>query len=257
LLRKARLDKSVKAIVFRVNSGGGSVLASEEMLRELSLMKQENKPVVVSFGDVAASGGYYISCAADSIFAHPTTITGSIGVFGVVPDMQAFFKNKLGVTFDGVKTAPYADAGAIYRPLTETEKKMIQATIDMFYVEFKERVAKGRGLDTAYVDSIAQGRVWTGLRAKELGLIDRFGGLNDAVACAARMAGLTQYRVREYPEPKDILEQLFGKEEPVVFTEKMKKELGEDNYKVYLELKRIKEITGSAQARLPFQFFIR
>ena len=126
LIRKARLDKTIKAIVFRVNSGGGSALASETIWRELSLAKKE-KPVVVSFGDVAASGGYYISCAADSIFASPTTITGSIGVFGIIPNMEGFFKNKLGVTFDGVKTGPYADLGAIYRPMNENEKRICSA----------------------------------------------------------------------------------------------------------------------------------
>ena len=167
LIRKARLDRSIKAIVMRVNSGGGSAMASETILRELSLAKQE-KPVIVSFGDVAASGGYYISCAADSIFAQPVTITGSIGVFGIIPNMQAFFKNKIGVTFDGVKTGPYADAGAIYRPLNENEKKMVQAQVDMIYSQFKQKVADGRKKDTAYIDSIAQGRVWTGGGPKTL-----------------------------------------------------------------------------------------
>lgn len=256
LLRKARLDRSVKAIVLRVNSGGGSSLASETIWRELSLAKKENKPVIVSFGDVAASGGYYISCGADSIFAHPTTITGSIGVFGIIPNMESFFKNKLGVTFDGVKTGPYADAGAIYRPMNDNEKEMIQGMIDMIYVQFKQRVADGRKLDTAYVDSIAQGRVWTGARAKDIGLVDRFGGLDDAIQCAARMAKLKEYRVTEYPKPKTIFEQLFGEDEPLTFTKKMKETLGEDNYKIFKEVKRIKEITGSAQARMPFEIFI-
>ncbi|HET9824708.1 MAG TPA: signal peptide peptidase SppA, partial [Chitinophagaceae bacterium] len=169
LIRKARLDKSIKAIVFRVNSGGGSALASENIWRELSLAKRE-KPVVVSFGDVAASGGYYISCAADSIFAEPNTITGSIGVFGIIPNMEAFFKNKLGVTFDGVKTAPYADVG-IFHPLNDVEKKMIQRSIEITYSQFKKRVADGRRKDTAYVDSIAQGRVWSGDDAIRIGLI--------------------------------------------------------------------------------------
>ena len=256
LLRKARLDRSVKAIVLRVNSGGGSAMASETIWRELSLAKQENKPVIVSFGDVAASGGYYISCAADSIFAHPTTITGSIGVFGIVPNMQSFFKNKLGVTFDGVKTGPYADAGAIYRPMNENEKKMVQASIEMIYSQFKQRVADGRKMDTAYVDSIAQGRVWTGFRAKDIGLVDRFGGLDDAIQCAARMAKLTSYSVSEYPEPKSIFEQLFGTGEPITYSDKIKAEIGSENYQLLEEMKRIKEMTGSAQARLPFRFFV-
>ncbi len=255
LIRKARLDRSVKAIVFRVNSGGGSSMASETIWRELALAKQE-KPVVVSFGDVAASGGYYISCAADSIFALPTTITGSIGVFGIIPNMQAFFKNKLGVTFDGVKTAPYADAGGIYRPLNEKEKQLVQANVNMIYTQFKQRVADGRKKDTTYVDSIAQGRVWTGVRAKEIGLIDRFGGIDDAIKSAATMAKLKEYRIREYPEPKNIFDQLFGKADPLNYADKMKEELGAENYKIYLEMKRVKEMSNTVQARLPFQFFI-
>ena len=213
--------------------------------------------MVVSFGDVAASGGYYISCAADSIFALPTTITGSIGVFGIIPNMQAFFKNKLGVTFDGVKTAPYADAGGIYRPMNEKEKKLVQANVDMIYAQFKQRVADGRKKDTAYVDSIAQGRVWTGMRAKEIGLIDRFGGIEDAIRSAATMAKLTEYRIAEYPEPQTIFQQIFGKSDPLNYAEKMKEELGTENYKIYLEMKRVKEMSNTVQARLPFQFFIK
>ncbi len=255
LIRKARLDRSVKAIVLRVNSGGGSSMASENIWRELELAKKE-KPVVVSFGDVAASGGYYIACAADSIFALPTTITGSIGVFGIIPNMQAFFKNKLGVTFDGVKTGPYADAMATTRPMNENERKMIQAEIEMIYTQFKQRVADGRKIDTAYVDSIAQGRVWTGTRAKGIGLIDRFGGIDEAVKCAARMAKLTNYRVNEYPKPQNIFDQVLGRKDPAIYTNKIKEEMGAENYRLYLELKRVKEMTNSVQARLPFQFFI-
>ncbi|MCG2617224.1 signal peptide peptidase SppA [Terrimonas sp. NA20] len=257
LIRKARLDKSVKAIVFRVNSGGGSSLASENIWRELSLAKKE-KPVVVSFGDVAASGGYYISCGADSIFALPTTITGSIGVFGIVPNLQNFFKNKAGITFDGVKTGPYADAGAAYRPLEENEKRMMQASVDLIYTQFKQRVSEGRKMDTAYVDSIAQGRVWTGRRAKEIGLIDRFGGLNDAIQCAGRMAKLESYRVSEYPEPQTFMEQIFGENrDPMNYAGKMKAEIGEDNYVIFQELKRVREMSKGTQARMPFRFVVR
>jgi protease-4 len=256
LIRKARLDKSIKAIVFRVNSGGGSALASENIWRELALAKKE-KPVVVSFGDVAASGGYYISCAADSIFALPTTITGSIGVFGIIPNMQAFFKNKLGVTFDGVKTGPYANAMTVTKPMNENEKKIIQAQIETIYSQFKQRVAEGRKMNVDNVDSIAQGRVWTGLRAKNIGLIDRFGGLDDAISCAARMAKLKEYRVREFPETMNLFERILGKKDPLNYQEKIKAEIGEDNYKIYNELKRVKEMTNSAQARLPFEFVIR
>jgi protease IV len=256
LLRKARLDRSVKAIVFRINSGGGSSMASENIWRELALAKKE-KPVVVSFGDVAASGGYYIAAAADSIFAQPTTITGSIGVFGIIPNMQEFFKNKLGITFDGVKTGPYADMMTITRPMTAAEKKIIQDEIENIYSLFKRRVAEGRKKDTAYIDSIAQGRVWTGQRALEIGLIDRFGGLDAAVQSAAKMAKLTDYHVREYPETETMFEQIFGKTTPVSYQEMLKKEMGEENYKLYEQVKKVKEMTNRVQARLPFEFFIR
>jgi protease-4 len=255
LIRKARLDKTIKAIVFRVNSGGGSALASETIWRELSLAKKE-KPVVVSFGDVAASGGYYISCAADSIFASPTTITGSIGVFGIIPNMQGFFKNKLGVTFDGVKTGPYADLGAIYRPMNDNEKKFIQQSIDEIYLNFKQRVADGRKRSPEYIDSIGQGRVWSGNKAIENGLVDKFGGLQDAIECAARMAKLPDYRLREYPEVRSVFDRLFGTKDNTLKTEMMKKELGEDQFKIYNELLRVKEITNSPQTRLPFEFSI-
>jgi protease-4 len=256
LVRKARLDKTIKAIVFRVNSGGGSALASENIWRELSLAKKE-KPVVVSFGDVAASGGYYISCAADSIFALPTTITGSIGVFGIIPDMQAFFKNKLGITFGGVKTGAYADAMTVTKPMNENEKKMIQDGIERIYSQFKQRVAEGRKIGVAFVDSIGQGRVWTGTRAKEIGLIDLFGGIDDAVKCAARMAKLTDYRVREFPEVMGFFDRLLGKKDPLNYDDKIKEGIGEDNYRLYMELKKIKEISNTVQARMPFEFFIR
>jgi protease-4 len=255
LIRKARQDESVKAIVFRVNSGGGSALASENIWRELSLAKQ-TKPVVVSFGDVAASGGYYISCAADSIFAAPTTITGSIGVFGIIPNYESFFKNKLGITFDGVKTAPYADAGTLH-PLNENEKKMAQHGVDIIYDQFKKRVADGRKKDTAYVDSIGQGRVWSGNDGLQIGLLDRFGGLQQAVECAARMAKVTDYRLREFPESHSILDRIFNsssKEDAA--DSKIKTGLGEENYKIYQQMLRIHEMTKAVQTRLPFEFFI-
>jgi len=256
LIRKARLDQDIKAIVFRINSGGGSSLASENIWRELSLAKKE-KPLVVSFGDVAASGGYYVSCAADSIFALPTTITGSIGVFGIIPNMENFFKNKLGVTFDGVKTAEHADAGMPWRPLDENEKKVVQQEIENIYSQFKQRVADGRKKDTAFIESIAQGRVWTGLRAKEIGLVDRFGGIQDAVNCAANLARLKDFRVKEYPEPQTILDRFLGRSNSFDRVGFMKKEIGEDNYAIYEEVLRLRQMTSAMQTRLPFQFFVR
>lgn len=255
LIRKARMDKNIKAIVFRINSGGGSALASENIWREVILAKKE-KPFVVSFGDVAASGGYYIAAGADSIFCSPNTITGSIGVFGLIPNMKGFFNDKLGMTFDGVNTATHADAPSIVRPMDAQEKAFIQKSIDRIYALFKQRVAEGRKLDTAYVDSIAQGRVWSGEDAIRLKLADRIGGLEDAVRSAARMAKLDEYRLREFPEQKSWLNEFFNAG-PIDPVSQMKKEIGEDNYKIYRELLQIKQMTGSAQARLPFTYVFK
>ncbi|HEY8956581.1 signal peptide peptidase SppA [Chitinophaga sp.] len=251
-IRKAREDKNVKAIVFRVNSGGGSALASEVIWRELSLAKKV-KPVVVSMGDYAASGGYYISCMADSIFAEPNTLTGSIGVFGVMFNMQDFFKNKVGVTFDGVKTAPYADLGSVGRPLTDVEKRFIQNSVDSTYASFKSRVVAGRKLGAAIVDSIAQGHVWSGLQAKELGLVDRIGGINEALACAARLAKLSEYRLREFPETKNPLSKLAKTFGGNMRMQMVKKELGA-NYEIYQQIKDVQQLHGDIQARMPFKY---
>ncbi len=255
IIRKARMDKAVKAIVLRINSGGGSALASENIWRELSLAKRD-KPVVVSFGDVAASGGYYIGCAADSIFTSPNTITGSIGVFSLVPNMQSFFKSKLGVTFDGVKTAEYADAGAIYRPLTDTEKAFMQKMVDRIYIQFKQRVAQGRKKDMAYIDSIAQGRVWSGTDAIRVGLADKAGSMQDAVNCAARLAKTSNYRLREYPEEAGFLERLLKKNSQTDPEAKIKEQIGAENYSIFQELVRIRQMCGVVQARLPFEYYI-
>jgi protease-4 len=247
----------VKAIVLRVNSGGGSALASDIIWREIQVARQEDKkPVIVSFGDVAASGGYYIACGADSIFAHPNTITGSIGVFGVIPNMEGFFKNKLGITFDGVNTAPYADAGSTLKPLGAKEQQLIQSSIDRIYAQFKQRVATGRKKDTAYIETIAQGRVWSGDDALRIGLVDRLGNLQDAINSAARMAKLDDYGVREYPESESWLNNILNKKkaEPAAM---IRKELGEENYKIFTQLKKVRAMTGSAQARLPFEIIIR
>ena len=211
LLRKIRMDKDIKAVVLRVNSPGGSALASEVIWREISLLRKV-KPVVISMGDVAASGGYYIACNADSVFANANTITGSIGVFSVIPNMQSFFKNKIGITFDGVKTAPYADMGGIDKPLSEQEKSFLQASVDSVYHTFKTRVSGGRKITMFNVDSLAQGRVWMGTHAKTNGLVDRIGTLQDAVDCAARLAKIKDgdYKLREYPEKKSFIEQIMS-----------------------------------------------
>ncbi len=251
LIRKVRLDKSVKALVFRVNSPGGSSLASDVIWREISLTRKE-KPVIVSMGDVAASGGYYISCNADSVFANANTITGSIGVFSIVPNFQSFFKNKLGITFDAVKTAPYADMGNSDRPLTETEKRFFQAGTDSIYYTFKSRVASGRKKDIVYVDSIAQGRVWTGKRAIEVGLVDRVGTMQDAMDCAARMVKLKAYAVKEYPEKKNIVEQLLSNYKKSIKKDLIKEEIGESQMRLIRELKQVKDMIGIPQTRMPF-----
>ncbi|WP_295129016.1 signal peptide peptidase SppA [uncultured Chitinophaga sp.] len=255
IIREARQDKDIKAIVFRVNSGGGSALASESIWRELTLAKK-SKPVIVSMGDYAASGGYYISCMADSIFAQPNTLTGSIGVFAILPNMQGFFNNKLGITFDGVKTAQYADLGNASRPLTDGEKRILQSSVDTIYANFKGRVTEGRKLADVVVDSIAQGRVWTGIEAKKLGLVDRIGGLDDAIKCAAKMANVPAYSLVEYPSVKDPLFSFLSKEEDEAKSKAIQKELGA-YYKIYKQVKALERLTDGVQARLPFDMIIR
>jgi protease-4 len=206
-LRKARTDSKVKAVVLRVNSPGGSSLASDVIWREVSLTKKV-KPIIVSMGDVAASGGYYISCAADSIFAQPNTITGSIGIFAVLPNMQKLFNDKLGITFDGVKTGQFADLGDNSRPLTPAERAIMQSMINNGYDDFTKAVAGGRHKTQRYIDSIGQGRVWTGTQALKIGLVDRLGNINDAVKSAAKMAKLKDYKLIAYPEQKSVFNKL-------------------------------------------------
>ena len=206
-IKKAREDKNVKAIVFRINSGGGSALASDVILRETKLIKQTKKPLVVSMGDYAASGGYYIACAADSIVANPTTLTGSIGVFGMVPNLQKFYKNKLGITIDTVNTSKYADIG-INRPLSNFERKKIQKGVENVYKTFITHVSEGRNMSITAVNEIGQGRVWTGYDAKSIGLIDTYGGLEKAIEIAALLAKTEDYRIISLPKKKDPFSQL-------------------------------------------------
>lgn len=207
-IRKVNADSNIKAVVMRVNSPGGSALASENILRELDLL-QKNKKLVVTMGDYAASGGYYISCNADSIFALPNTITGSIGVFGVMMNTQKMFNNKLGITFDTEKTSPLADLGDGNKPMSERERAIIQSGVDTIYHLFKSHVAAGRKMDINYVDSVGQGRVWTGKRALDLKLVDDLGGLDRAISAAAKLAGLSSYRVVTYPRPTSDMERLL------------------------------------------------
>lgn len=253
-IRKARTDDKVKAIVLRINSPGGSALASDVIWRETVLAKK-TKPVIVSMGDVAASGGYYIACAADSIFAQPNTITGSIGVFGIIPNMQKFFKNKLGITFDGVKTGKFADLGSISRPLTEGEKMIIQLEVNKVYDTFTKKVADGRKKDQNYINSIGQGRVWSGTEALNIGLVDRLGDINDAIASAAKKAKLKDYKIVDYPSQIDPFTALFDKSGDKVKAYFVKRELG-DNFMYYEQMKSALNLSG-VQARIPYNIQIR
>ncbi|MFC3199258.1 signal peptide peptidase SppA [Parapedobacter deserti] len=253
-LRKLRRDDKVKAVVLRVNSPGGSALASDVIWREVDLLKQA-KPVVVSMGDVAASGGYYIAAAADSIFAQPNTITGSIGVFGLIPNLQGLYHDKLGITYDKVKTGKYADMLTTFdRPLTADERLILQQEVERIYDTFLQRVVDGRGLSRARVDSIGQGRVWSGQQALDLGLVDRLGSIEDAIAAAAKKAGLADYRLVTYPAMKKPFESLLGNTTDRIATWFGKRELGE-HYRYYEQVKAALQQHGIL-ARLPFEFEI-
>jgi protease-4 len=250
LLQKIRADESIDALVLRVNSPGGSALASDIIWRELELIKGKI-PVIVSMGDVAASGGYYIASGADSIYADANTITGSIGVFTVIPNISGFMNNKLGISFDGVKTAPYADAPSATRPLNTMEQKMLQAGVDSIYNTFKSRVAKGRKKSMDYVDSIAQGRVWLGSDAINVGLVDRIGTLNDALASAAKMAKLKGYSIKQYPESKSFLEDLIEDYKDYVKVKSIESEIGASQWQIFQNLKTVQQMVGAPQARMP------
>lgn len=257
-IRGARQDSSVKAIVLRVNSPGGSGLASDVIWREVMLAKAV-KPVVVSMGDVAASGGYYISCAANKIFAEPTTITGSIGVFGMIPNMKGFFNDKLGLTFDGVQTHKYAGMMTVTRPLTADEKSIIQGFIDNFYSTFTQRVAQGRNMAVAAVDSIGQGRVWTGTDAMRIGLVDEMGGLEAATAEAAELADLPEggYRTVGYPEQKDFFQELKESLSIQARSWVAKEAFGDDVELLqrFEAVRNVRNVSG-IQARMPYDMDI-
>ena len=252
-IKKARKDDKIKAIVFRVNSPGGSALASETILREIELAK-EVKPVVVSMGDVAASGGYYIACKADTIVANPTTITGSIGVFGVLMNFEKMMKNKLGITTDRVKTNQYADLASPTRALSESERNIIQDQVEMIYDKFITHVAEGRNMSKEEVDAIGQGRVWTGKDALALGLIDVLGGMEDAIAIAADMAKLESYRITKLPIEKNPLEKILEDLTGQVKSRVIKNELG-NIYPYYKQMNDIVKME-KIQMRMPNQFEI-
>ena len=257
-IRELKRNDKIKAVVLRVNSPGGSALASEVMLRELQLLQQK-KPLIVSMGDVAASGGYYISSNADSIFAMPNTITGSIGVFSMMFDISGLMKDKLGVTFDEVKNAPYADFPTASRPLNADEAARMQSTVDTIYSTFKSRVSKGRRLAGIMVDSIAQGRVWTGTDALTIGLVDGIGNLDRALRSAAAKAKLSSYSVTTYPEPVDqfktMLKRLKGPMTAIAVRQAMQEELGPD-YELYEQLQSLRRIRGKVQMAMPYRLNI-
>jgi len=250
-LRKVRLDNKVKAVVLRVNSPGGSSLASDVIWREVMLTKKV-KPIIVSMGDVAASGGYYISCAADSIIAEPNTITGSIGIFAIIPNMQKLFNDKLGITFDGVKTGKYADLGDMSRPLSPDEKLILQNQVNHGYDDFTKAVAAGRHKTQPYINSIGQGRVWTGAQALKIGLVDRLGNIDDAIKMASKKAKLKNYRLETFPEQKSIFNKFgLGNINAEIKTHVLKSELGE-NFKYYQQIKGVTQMMRIPQARMAY-----
>ena len=254
-IRRAREDNNVKAIVLRVNSPGGSALASDAIWRELVLTKQE-KPVIASMSDLAASGGYYISMACDTIVANPTTITGSIGVFGLFFNVQDFLNEKLGITTDAVKTGQYADIFSLVRPLTDYERSIIQNNVEDVYETFVSKAAEGRNMTEEAIKKIAEGRVWSGIQAEEIGLVDLIGNFEDALSIASDKAGLEEgdYKLRFYPAPKTFFERLmedFGAEAK---TKLIKSELG-DNYLYYKHAKQLKDKVG-IQTRMPYEIII-
>lgn len=252
-IKEARNDDKVKAIVLRVNSPGGSALASDVMWREVVLAKKE-KPVVVSMGGVAASGGYYISCAADKIYAESSTITGSIGVFGLIPNMKGMFNKKLGINIDRVNTNEFSDGLTPFRPLEETERAALKDMIEIIYDDFTQKVADGRKMTQAAVDSIGQGRVWTGINAKEIGLIDEIGGLEDAISFAVEMADVEDYRLTELPAQEDPFQKMLKGLSNDVRLQILGEEIGRAEY-YYNNIKQVINSKG-VYTRLPVEIII-
>jgi protease IV len=251
-IRKARLDDRVKAIVIRVNSPGGSALASDVMWREIQLAK-EVKPVIASMSDYAASGGYYLAMGCDTIVAQPNTITGSIGVFSMLFDVSKFMDNKLGITFDEVKTGEIGDL-SFTRPLSDAEKAIFQKKTDEIYETFTSKAAQGRDVSQDQIKKVASGRVWTGVQAKERGLVDVLGSYDDAIRIAAKAAGIDGYKTRLYPKQKNFWAEWMDSLEEVQ-ARQVKHELG-IYYPVYQQLKKLETYYGT-QARMPYQVVIQ
>ena len=249
-IRKARKNKKVKGIVMRVNSPGGSALISDLIWKEVELAKAE-KPFVVSYGRYAASGGYYISCGADKIISEPTTLTGSIGVFSIIPNMQKFFDSKLGITFDGVKTGKYSDFVTGSRQLTFNEKSILQKQVNTVYSTFVNKVVDGREMAFDEVNKIGQGRVWSGLQALEIGLVDEIGGLDHAVMLAKELAEIDDYKIVEYPEIKEPFQEMLELLQEDISAKIFSAEINNifEHYSKALKMVKSNEI----QARLPFE----
>lgn len=254
-LQELREDDDIKAVVIRVNSPGGSAFASEQIWREVELLKAK-KPVVVSMGGMAASGGYYISCAANRIFAEPTTLTGSIGIFGTIPDASELITEKIGLKFDMVKTNEMADFGTMARPFNEAESAQLQKMIERGYDTFTRRVAEGRGISQDSVKVIAEGRVWTGEQGLAIGLVDELGNLDAAVAHAAKLAEMKKYRAVTFPEPASPFEQILNTGKSGYLESSLRNMLGEESYTAYSVLRNMRD-RDYVQARLPFEMSIR
>ena len=248
-LQELREDDDVKAVVLRVNSPGGSAYASEQIWREVQLLSKE-KPVIVSMGALAASGGYYISCGANKIFAEPTPLTGSIGIFGMIPDATELLTDKLGLSFDVVKTNAHSDFGAMGRPLNESECRLMQAYINQGYELFTGRVAQGRKISQDSVKAVAEGRVWTGEQAMKIGLVDKLGNLNDAIAAAAKAAKIEKYSVGRYPEPAPWFASLLQEKKADYMDSQMRSALGEF-YPAFSLIRDLKN-QDAIQARMTF-----
>jgi protease-4 len=254
-IRQARLDDKVKAVVLRVNSPGGSSLASDIIYREVVLTKKV-KPIVCSMSDVAASGGYFIAMACDTIVAHPNTITGSIGVFGVLPNIQPLLRDKLGITTDRVTTGKFSDLPTITRPLTAYEQQQLQAEVNRIYADFTTKAAKGRNMPVEKLRGYASGRVWSGSEAKARGLVDVLGSFEDALRIAARRANLNEgdYRLQSLPRQKTFVENIFESFGLEARQQLVKQELG-PLYPMYGQYQKLIKLEG-VQARLPFEMNI-
>lgn len=252
-IEKLKNDDKVKAVVFRVNSGGGSAYASEQIWKAITDLKAK-KPVVVSMGGLAASGGYYISCNASKIVAQPNTLTGSIGIFGMFPNIEGLTK-KIGLSYDNVKTNKFADFGDISRPMREDEKVVFQNYINEGYDLFLTRCSEGRGIAKDSLDKIAQGRVWTGNQALKIGLVDAIGGIDTAIEEAVKLAKLENYSINSYPEKTDFFDSLLLSGKDDLATRVMKEYMGDD-YKLIKTLKEIKE-QSYIQARIPYELDIQ